>query len=147
MVLTRFLSHLWVQNRPIFKAFSALRGAKIAPHGLKMGSFHLCVHPQIVQRYLWKNPLFHPFLTDFLSQNSPFSRHFVTLQWPKWLAMGSKWAHVTFLGTPNGVGSFLGKRIFGPFLTHFLFEKQPIFKAFCDFGGAKMVCSGLISLV
>ena len=52
MVLTRFLSHL-----------SALRGAKIAQHGLKMGSFQLFVHhkqiplvcaPQIVQKYLWK---------------------------------------------------------------------------------------------
>ena len=44
-----------VPNWPIFKALSALRGAKIAQHGLKMGSFHLFVHPQIVQKYLWKN--------------------------------------------------------------------------------------------
>ena len=38
--------------------------------------------------------------------------------------------------------------IFGKttFLTHFdpfLVAKQPIFKAFCDFGGAKMGCNGL----
>ena len=32
-------------NWPIFKAFSALRAAKIAQHGLTMGSFHLFVHP------------------------------------------------------------------------------------------------------
>ena len=37
MVLTRW---------PIFKALSALRGAKTARHGLEMGSFHLFVHPK-----------------------------------------------------------------------------------------------------
>ena len=31
---------------PIFKALSALRGAKIAQRGLEMGSFHLFVHPK-----------------------------------------------------------------------------------------------------
>ena len=35
-----------VPNWPIFKAFLPLRGAKIAQHGLKMGSFHLFVHPK-----------------------------------------------------------------------------------------------------
>ena len=35
------------------------------------------------------------------------------------------------------------KHIFDPFLTHFLVPKQPIFKAFCDFGVAKMACHGL----
>ena len=37
-----FLSHLW----PIFNALLALRGAKIAQHGLTIRSFHLFVHPQ-----------------------------------------------------------------------------------------------------
>ena len=35
-----------VLNWPIFKALSALREAKVAQHGLKMGSFHLFVHPK-----------------------------------------------------------------------------------------------------
>ena len=35
-----------VPNWPIFEALSALRGAKCAQHGLKMGSFHLFVHPK-----------------------------------------------------------------------------------------------------
>ena len=35
-----------VPKRPIFKALSALRMAKIAQHGLKMDSFHLFVHPK-----------------------------------------------------------------------------------------------------
>ena len=43
-----------VPNWTIFKSFSAFRGAKIAQHVLKMGSFHFFVHPQIVQKYLWK---------------------------------------------------------------------------------------------
>ena len=34
------------------------------------------------------------------------------------------------------------KHIFDPFLTHFWSPKQPIFKAFWDFGLAKMACNG-----
>ena len=41
-----FFEPFVVPNWPIFKALSALRGAKIAQHGLKMGSFHLFVHPK-----------------------------------------------------------------------------------------------------
>ena len=67
----------------------------------------------------------------------------MTLEGPKWLAMGSKRAHFICLGTPKGLGSFLEKRTFDPFLTHFFVPKQPILKAFCDFGGAKMACNGL----
>ena len=80
--------------------------------------------------------IFDTFLTDFWSQNSPFSRHFVTVEWPKWPAMGSKWAHFTGLCTPNGLGSFLEKHAFGPFFV----PKQPIFKAFWDFRRAKTGC-------
>ena len=76
---------------------------------------------------------FDPFLTQFWSQNSPFSRHFVTVEWPKWLAMRSKWAHFSCLGTSNGLGSFLEKPIFDPFFV----PKQPIFKAFWEFTRAK----------
>ena len=93
--------------------------------------------------------IFDPFLIDFWSQNSPFSRHFVTLEWPKWLAMGAKWAHFTYLGTPNGLGSFLEKHIFDPFFV----AKQPNFKAFWELGGpiqattsskrAKNTCVGI----
>ena len=35
-----------VLNWPIAKALLALGGAKIAQHRLKMGSFHLFVHPK-----------------------------------------------------------------------------------------------------
>ena len=47
MVLTRFVCEPFVvPNYSIFKALSALRGAKIAQHGLKMGPFHLLVQPK-----------------------------------------------------------------------------------------------------
>ena len=36
-----FLNHFVVPNWPIFTAFLALRGAKIAQHGPKKGSFKL----------------------------------------------------------------------------------------------------------
>ena len=88
----------------------------MACNGLKMGSFHLFVHPKRCRIIFGKTNFSDPFLTHFWSQNNPFSRHFVTLEGPKWLAMGSKWAHFTCLCTPNGVGSFLEKQIF---LTHF----------------------------
>ena len=40
-----FFEPIVVPNWPIFKALSDLRGAKTAQLGLKMGSFHLFVHP------------------------------------------------------------------------------------------------------
>ena len=67
--------------------------------------------------------MFDPLLIEFWSQNSPFSRHFVTLEGPQWLALGSKWAHFTCLRTPNGLGSFLEKHIFDPFFDPFLVPK------------------------
>ena len=55
------------------------------------------------------------------------SRHFVTLDGPKSLTMGSKRAHFTCLCTPNGLYLYiyitiviiLEKRVFDPFLTLF----------------------------
>ena len=81
--------------------------------------------------------IFDPFLTQFLSHTNPFSRHFVTLEGPKCLAMGSKRAHFTCLGTPNGLGSFLEKHIFDPFLTYFLSQNSPFSKHFGTLGGAQ----------
>ena len=47
---------------------------------------------------------------------------------------------------PKWCRAFLEKHTFDPFLTYFdpfFIAKQPIFKAFCDFGGAKMACTVL----
>ena len=87
----------------------------------------------MVLGHFWKNT----FLTHFWSQNNPLSTHFLTLEWPKWLAMGSKWAHFTCLGTPNGLGSFLEKHIFDPFLTHFLSLNSPFSRHFGILGAPK----------
>ena len=124
-----------VPNLPIFKALSALRGAKIAQQGLKMGSFHLFVHSQIVQKYLWKNTFWMHFSLFFGPKNNPFPRHFVTLEGPKWLAMGSRWAHFTYLCIQNGLCSFLEKHIFDPFLTHFWSQSSPFSRHFVTLEG------------
>ena len=102
-----------------------------------MGSFHLFVHSQIVQKYLWKNTFWMHFSLFFGPKNNPFSRHFVTLEGPKWLVMGSRWAHFTCLGTPNGLCSFLEKHIFDPFLTHFWSQNSPFSRHFGILGGPK----------
>ena len=63
------------------------------------------------------------------------SRHFVTLDGPKWLTMGSKRAQFTCLCTPNGEVIILEKHVFDQFLT--LFDaKKPIFKAFRNSGAS-----------
>ena len=68
----------------------------MACNGLKMDSFHLFRHPKWC-RIIFGKHIFDLFLMHFLSQNNnPFSTHFVTLEGPKWLAKGSKWAHFTF---------------------------------------------------
>ena len=75
--------------------------------------------------------IFDPFLTHFLLQNSPFSRHFVTLEGPKWLAMGSNWAHFTCLCTPNSPKVCLEKHIFDPFSTLFWSQNSPLILLVC----------------
>ena len=63
--------------------------------------------------------IFHPFLAHVWLQNNTFSRQLVTLEWRKCVAKGSKWTNFTCLCTPNGLGSFLGRHNFDPFLSHF----------------------------
>ena len=107
----------------------------MACYGLKKGSFHLFRHPKwstIIFGKTLLGPIFDPIL---VAQNNPFSRHFVTLEGPKWLAMGSKGAHFTCSGTPNGLASFLEKHIFDPLLTHFLSQNSPVSRHFGIFGG------------
>ena len=130
-----FLTDFWSQNSPFSRHFVTLEWPKWLAMGSKRAHFTCLGTPNGLGSFSAKH-IFNPFWTHFLSQSSPFLRHFGILEWPKWLAMGSKWAHSTCLGTPNGVGSFLEKLIFDPFLIHFV-PKQPIFKAFWDFRRAK----------
>ena len=44
----------------------------------------------MVWDHFWENPFFDPFLTHFLSQNGPFSRHFGILGEPQRATTSSK---------------------------------------------------------
>ena len=104
--------------------------------GSKWAHFSCLCTPDSPKISLEKH-VFDPFLTYFWSQSSPFSRHFVTLEEPTWLAMGSKSAHFAFLGSPNGLGSFLERHIFDLFLTYFLSQNDPFSRHFGMLGGPK----------
>ena len=85
---------------------------------------------------------FDPFLTHFWSQNGPFSRHFGIFHEPNSVATGSKWAKTTDLRIPNGPGSFLEKRVFDPFLTHFWSHNGPFPRHLWIFHGPKRATTG-----
>ena len=124
-----FLTDFWSQNSSFSRHFVSLEWPKWLVMGSKRAHFTCLRTSNGLGSFLGKH-IFDPFLTHFWSQNNPFSRHFVALEGPKWLAMGSKWAHFTCLGTPNDLGSILEKHIFDPFLTHFLSQNSPLSRHF-----------------
>ena len=65
----------------------------MACNGLKRTHFTCLGTPNGLGSF-WEKHIIDPFLTHFLSQNNPFSVHFVALEGPKWLAMGSERAHL-----------------------------------------------------
>ena len=131
-----FLTDFWSQNSPFPRHFVTLEGPKWLAMGSKWDHFTCLCTPNGLGSFLEKHIL-GTFLTHFWSENNPFSTHFVTLERPKWLALGSKWDHFTCLGTPNGLGSFLEKHIFDPFLTHLLSQNSPFSRHFGILGGPK----------
>ena len=56
--------------------------------------------------------------------------------------MGSKWAKTTCLSIINGLGSFLEKRVFDPFLTHCWSQNGPFSRHFGIFHGPKRATTG-----
>ena len=142
-ILDPFLTHFLVAKEPIFKAFCDFGVAKMACNGLKKGSFHLFRHTKWSQIMFGKTH-FRPIFDPLFVPNQP---NFKTLEGPKWLAMGSKWAHFTCLGTPNGPRSCLEKHSFDPFLTHFLSQTSPISRLWRGQNGLQWAQNGLISLV
>ena len=128
-----FLTDRWSQNSPFSRHYVTLEGRKWLAIGSKRAHSTCLCTPNGPR----SNTFLAHFLTHFWSQNNPFSRHFVSLEGPKWVAMGSKRAHFTCLGTPNGLGSFLEKPIFDPFLTHFLSQNNPFSTHFGLLGGPK----------
>ena len=91
---------------------------------------------------LLENHVFDPFLTHFWFQNGPLSRHFEIFDGPKPVATGSKCAKTTCLSIRNGPGSFLEKRVFDPFLTHFWSQNGPFSRHFGIFHGPKRATTG-----
>ena len=103
-----------------------------------MGSFHLFMHPKLCKTIFGKVHLLIHFSLIFGPKEAHFQGKMWLLSGQKWLAMGLKRGHCTCLCTPNGLASVSEKHMFDPFLV----AKQPLFKAFCDFGVAKMSCNG-----
>ena len=91
---------------------------------------------------LLEKRVFDLFLPHIWSQNGPFSRHFGIFHGPKRVTTGSKRAQNTCLSIPNGPGSLLEKRVFDPFLPHFLSKKGPFSRHFGIFHGPKRASTG-----
>ena len=119
-----------VPNWPNFQGPFGLEWGQNCSKWAQNGLIPIVCGPPNNPKVCFEKHTFHPFLTHFWSQNSPFSRHFVTLQRPKWLAMGSKRAHFTCSCTPNGLGSVLENPIFDPFVTHFWSQNSPFSRHF-----------------
>ena len=137
MVLTRFSTICGPKLAHFQGPFAHERGQN-CPTWAQNGLIPLNCAPRIVQKYLWENTL----LTNFWSQNNPFSRHIVTVEWPNWLAMGSKWAHFACLCTPNELGSSLENIFLTHFLTHFLSLNSPFSRHFVTLEGPKWLAMG-----
>ena len=91
------------------------RWAKVGQNGLKMGPIHTFEHPKWPKIIFGKTHFLTRFSHIFGPPMAHFQSFFWTLEGPKRLKMGSKWAHFTCLCTPSAPGSFLE----GTFLTHF----------------------------
>ena len=83
----------------------------MACNGLKRAHFTYLCTPNGLGSFLEKH-IFDPLLTHFWSQNNPFSRHFVTLEGPKWLANGLKMGSFHLFRHPKWLRIIFGK-------THF----------------------------
>ena len=92
----------------------------------------------MVRDHFWKNA----FLTQFWSQNGPFSRHFGIFHDPKPVATGSKWAKTTCLSIINGPRLFFEKRVCDPFLTNCWSQTGPFSRHFGSFHGPKRATTG-----
>ena len=80
----------------------------------------------MVQAWFLGDHFFDSFFCPIMGLNLVlFSRHFVTLEGPKWRTMGLKWAHFTCLGPSSAPVSLLEQRIFETFLTRFWSQNGP----------------------
>ena len=96
----------------------------------------------MVPHHFWKNTFLTHFLTRFWSQNDPFLKLLGPQRGQKKLITSSKWAHFTFLCTPNGPRSVLATYVFDPFLTHFWSQNGPFSRHFGILHGPNCVTTG-----
>ena len=75
--------------------------------------------------------------------NWPIFKALCTLRGAKIAQHGLKMGPFHLFAQPKWSKSIFGKTHCGSIFDPFLVSKQPIFKAFCVFGGAKMACNGL----
>ena len=106
----------------------------MACNGLKKAYFTCLCTPNGLGSFLEKHIL-NPFLTHFLSQNSPFLRHFGILGGPKRATTSSKHAKNTCFGVPCDAGSFFKES--PPFFLHPVdlvdpFWHPPLWATFCS---------------
>ena len=137
----RFSTHFCSQNGLFSRHIGIFHGPKPVQMGSKWAK-NTCLSIPKGPGSLLEKHIFDPFLTHFLSQNGPFSRHFGIFHGPKRVTTGSKRAKNTCLCIPNGPGSLLEKHVFDPFLTHFLSQNGPFSRHFGIFHGPKRVTTG-----
>ena len=106
-----FLTHFWSQNGPFSRPFGIFHGPKRVTTGSKRAKNTRFSIPNGPASLLKKH-VFDPFLTDFWSQNCPFSRHFGIFHGPKYVTTGSERPENTCLSIPGGLGTTLEKIIF-----------------------------------
>ena len=110
-VFDPILSHFWSQSGPFSRHFGVFHGPKRVISGSKRAK-NTCFSIPNGPGTLLPKHVFDPFLTHFLSQNVPLSRHFGIFHGPKRVTTGSKRAKNTSLSIPNGLGTPLKKMIF-----------------------------------
>ena len=110
-VFDPFLTHFWSQNDQFSRHFGIFHGPKRVTTGSKWAK-NACLSIPNGRGSLLEKCGFHPFLTHFWSQNSPFSRHFGIFHGPKRVTTGSKWGKNACLSIPSGLGTTLEKMIF-----------------------------------
>ena len=114
----------------------------MAYNGVKKGSFHLFRHPKwsmIIFGKTYFGPIFDPFLVP----KQPIFKAFYGFGGAKMACNGLKRGSFHLFRHPKWSRIIFGKTYFGPIFDPFLVPKQPIFKAFYDFGVAKMAYNGL----
>ena len=140
-VFDLFLTLFWSQNDPFSRHFGIFHGPNRVTTGSKQAQ-NTCLSIPNGPGSILEKRVFDPFLPHFWSQNGPFSRHFGIFHGPKRVTTGSKRAQNTCLSIPNDPGSLLEKRVFDPFLPHFLSRNGPFSRHFGILHGPKHATTG-----